>query len=113
MLFRSEIDVRAVYIALTLADLLGIMTPELAAGTRQFVASCQSHEGGFAGEPGCEPHGGYNFCAAASIKILNAWGYDRIDARSHARWIATKQMPYEGGFQGRSHKLVDGCYSFW
>ena len=22
-------------------------------------------------------------------------------------------MPYEGGFQGRTNKLVDGCYSFW
>lgn len=22
-------------------------------------------------------------------------------------------MRYEGGFQGRSNKLVDGCYSFW
>lgn len=22
-------------------------------------------------------------------------------------------MQYEGGFQGRTNKLVDGCYSFW
>lgn len=22
-------------------------------------------------------------------------------------------MAYEGGFQGRTNKLVDGCYSFW
>lgn len=22
-------------------------------------------------------------------------------------------MKYEGGFQGRTNKLVDGCYSFW
>lgn len=24
-----------------------------------------------------------------------------------------KQMKFEGGFQGRTNKLVDGCYSFW
>ena len=24
-----------------------------------------------------------------------------------------RQMKYEGGFQGRTNKLVDGCYSFW
>lgn len=24
-----------------------------------------------------------------------------------------RQMPYEGGFQGRTNKLVDSCYSFW
>lgn len=22
-------------------------------------------------------------------------------------------MVFEGGFQGRTNKLVDGCYSFW
>lgn len=24
-----------------------------------------------------------------------------------------RQMECEGGFQGRTNKLVDGCYSFW
>jgi protein farnesyltransferase subunit beta len=24
-----------------------------------------------------------------------------------------RQMRFEGGFQGRTNKLVDGCYSFW
>lgn len=24
-----------------------------------------------------------------------------------------KQMRLEGGFEGRTNKLVDGCYSFW
>lgn len=24
-----------------------------------------------------------------------------------------RQMPFEGGFQGRTNKLVDGCYSYW
>ena len=29
------------------------------------------------------------------------------------RWAANRQMRLEGGFQGRTNKLVDGCYSFW
>lgn len=24
-----------------------------------------------------------------------------------------RQMSFEGGFQGRTNKLVDGCYSWW
>lgn len=24
-----------------------------------------------------------------------------------------RQMSFEGGFQGRTNKLFDGCYSFW
>ena len=27
--------------------------------------------------------------------------------------IARRQMLVEGGYQGRTHKLVDACYSFW
>lgn len=29
------------------------------------------------------------------------------------RWLTNRQMRFEGGFQGRTNKLVDGCYSFW
>ena len=28
-------------------------------------------------------------------------------------WAVKRQMPFEGGFQGRTNKLVDACYSFW
>lgn len=28
-------------------------------------------------------------------------------------WVTSRQMRFEGGFQGRCNKLVDGCYSFW
>ncbi|XP_010173243.1 protein farnesyltransferase subunit beta-like, partial [Antrostomus carolinensis] len=28
-------------------------------------------------------------------------------------WVTGRQMRFEGGFQGRCNKLVDGCYSFW
>lgn len=29
------------------------------------------------------------------------------------KWAVNRQMRYEGGFQGRTNKLVDSCYSFW
>lgn len=28
-------------------------------------------------------------------------------------WLMFRQIEFEGGFQGRTNKLVDGCYSFW
>merc|ERR1712117_713585 len=28
-------------------------------------------------------------------------------------WLNRRQMPIEGGFNGRTNKLVDACYSFW
>lgn len=33
--------------------------------------------------------------------------------RPPQRWVTSRQMCFEGGFQGRCNKLVDGCYSFW
>ena len=29
------------------------------------------------------------------------------------RWLVNRQMSIEGGFNGRTNKLVDSCYSFW
>ena len=38
---------------------------------------------------------------------------DVIDVDALSSWLARRQMGYEGGFSGRTNKLVDGCYSFW
>ena len=54
---------------------------------------------------------GYNFCAVAGLCILNR-GHD-CDLDSQERWLRGKQMTIEGGFQGRTNKLVDSCYSYW
>ena len=42
----------------------------------------------------------------------SASAVDRLRCRS-SPWLAQRQMGAEGGFQGRTNKLVDGCYSFW
>ena len=34
--------------------------------------SCQTYEGGFAGVPWSEAHGGYTFCAVASLALLGS-----------------------------------------
>ena len=43
--------------------------------------------------------------------ILNS--FDEINIESILRWSTLRQMQSEGGFQGRTNKLVDSCYSFW
>nr|GMD56205.1 protein farnesyltransferase subunit beta isoform X2 [Ipomoea batatas] len=35
-----------------------------------------------------------------------------LDLQSLLDWMVFRQG-VEGGFQGRTNKLVDGCYSFW
>lgn len=131
------------YCALTIATLLNILTPHLAAHTSTFIASCQTYEGGLASSshpftsssltpPLGEAHGGYTFCAVASWAMLRPFANEKspalvpppstsarkkkeLNLKSLMRWSSSVQaMPIEGGgFRGRTNKLVDGCYSWW
>ncbi|GAA6038442.1 hypothetical protein JCM8097_007654 [Rhodosporidiobolus ruineniae] len=117
----GEVDVRGCYCALTIATLLNILTPDLAAGTSSFIASCQTYEGGLAAaahpyafdgassanpSPLGEAHGGYTFCAAASWSMLRVFSdpespcfaeapldlaRSELDVRALLRWSASMQ----------------------
>jgi protein farnesyltransferase subunit beta len=120
----GEIDVRATYCVAVVASLLRLGIDRRSAS--DYVASCQTYEGGFGGEPFSEAHGGYTFCALAALILLQEgcaedhhsglWLqrlHSLIDVPNLIGWLTQRQMGYEGGFQGRTNKLVDGCYSFW
>lgn len=106
----GEVDVRASYTILCCAKLLDLATPYLCQDrVAQYVKKCQNWEGGIAGEPHCEAHGGYAYCGVAALKLLDVMD-QTIDIPALAGWLSRRQMSYEGGFNGRSNKLVDGCY---
>ena len=108
----GELDVRGAYCAITVARLSGISpNNKLFEGTAQWIADCQTYEGGIGGAPGLEAHGGYTFCGAAALALLGTT--TTMNLKALLRWSVNRQMKYEGGFQGRTNKLVDGCYSFW
>ncbi|XP_063934623.1 protein farnesyltransferase subunit beta-like [Zophobas morio] len=107
----GEVDVRGCYCAVVAAKVLHIGTPELFKGTADWIGSCQTYEGGLSGYPGLEAHGGYTYCGVAALVLLQRT--DAIDLERLSHWLVQRQMSVEGGFQGRTNKLVDGCYSFW
>ena len=108
----GESDVRGLYCAMAVASLTRILDAQLAGdATAHWALRCQTYEGGFSGEPGNEAHGGYTYCAVAALRLIDK--HRLIDTDRLLYWLARRQMPYEGGFQGRTNKLVDGCYSFW
>ncbi|VDN14958.1 unnamed protein product [Dibothriocephalus latus] len=109
----GEVDVRGAYCAVSVAALTGLLKsrPEIFTGTAKWIARCQTYEGGFAGQPGLEAHGGYSFCAFAALHLLGRT--ELVNIPRFLRWSAHRQLPTEGGFQGRTNKLVDSCYSFW
>ncbi|KAK3183554.1 hypothetical protein Dsin_030840 [Dipteronia sinensis] len=106
----GEMDVRACYTAISVASVLNILDDELVRDVGNYILSCQTYEGGISGEPGSEAHGGYTFCGLATMILINE--VDRLDLATLLDWVVFRQG-MEGGFQGRTNKLVDGCYSFW
>ncbi|KAJ3482523.1 hypothetical protein NLI96_g6922 [Meripilus lineatus] len=117
---HAEVDVRGIYCLLVVATILNILTPELLEGTPEFIASCQTYEGGFcnASFPGWartedksldsaaprpplgEAHGGYTFCATASWVLLQPYvrtyytgtkPTPTINTASLLRWIVNMQ----------------------
>uniref|UniRef100_A0A0D9V5E4 Protein farnesyltransferase subunit beta n=1 Tax=Leersia perrieri TaxID=77586 RepID=A0A0D9V5E4_9ORYZ len=87
----GEIDVRACYTAISVASLVNILDCELAKGVGNFIRR-------------------YTFCGLAAMILLHE--ADKLDLPSLIEWVAFRQG-VECGFQGRTNKLVDGCYSFW
>eukprot|EP01064_Diplonema_japonicum_P005517 TRINITY_DN13672_c0_g1_i1.p1 TRINITY_DN13672_c0_g1~~TRINITY_DN13672_c0_g1_i1.p1 ORF type:complete len:500 (+),score=73.18 TRINITY_DN13672_c0_g1_i1:58-1557(+) len=107
----GEIDVRGCYCMMLPAVLLGIDTPKLREKMAEFIVSCQSYEGGFGCQPYEEAHGGYTFCATSALSLLRE--HQNVNKKTLSSWLAKRQCPSQGGFNGRTNKLVDACYSFW
>ena len=108
---NGESDLRALYSAMIISDILDILDNEITEGVVENIKKCQTFEGGLGPEPFSEAHGGYSFCGIGALVILNK--LEEINVDNFIRWLVNKQMSVEGGFQGRTNKLVDSCYSLW
>ncbi|KAG0564595.1 hypothetical protein KC19_8G123800 [Ceratodon purpureus] len=106
----GEVDVRGCYTAISVAHILDITVPEIVNNVADYILRCQTYEGGIGGEPGAEAHGGYTFCGLAALALINK--VDVINLLDLVNWVVFCQGKVEGGFRGRTNKLVDGCYSF-
>lgn len=126
----GEEDVRGAYCAMVIMSLLDLPstlpTPTHANGgggvlstfqdgLEDYLAKCQTFEGGISGAPGNEAHGAYAFCAIACLCLMNEQrnALQCLDLPSLLYWLSSRQYAPEGGFAGRTNKLVDGCYSHW
>lgn len=125
----GEEDVRGAYCAMTIISLLKIpleLPPNASArtsgftlfsdGLPEYLSRCQTFEGGVSGAPQTEAHGAYAFCALACLCILGP-PHEIIPKYLNLpllmSWLSARQYAPEGGFSGRTNKLVDGCYSHW
>lgn len=124
----GEEDVRGAYCAMVVISLLHLpielptsihtddgVISTFHHGLEDYLAKCQTFEGGISGAPGNEAHGAYAFCALACLCLIDrpAEAFQCLDLPSLLSWLSSRQYAPEGGFAGRTNKLVDGCYSHW
>ncbi|KIH87226.1 protein farnesyltransferase subunit beta [Sporothrix brasiliensis 5110] len=125
----GEEDVRGAYCAAVIISILNLPLdlspdslawtsdkPTLYTGLANYVQRCQTYEGGISAQPGSEAHGGYAFCALGCLSILDSPNRSiprYLNVPRLVSWLASRQYAPEGGFSGRTNKLVDGCYSHW
>ncbi|CAL8469676.1 g9217 [Coccomyxa elongata] len=109
----GEVDCRGCYTAIASLHMLHLDKEEILerSGMADFISRCQTYEGGLGGEPGNEAHGGYTYCGLAALVLAER--VDVLNLPSLLHWAVHRQGLVEGGFMGRTNKLVDGCYSFW
>ena len=125
----GEEDIRGAFCALVVMSLLNLPldlppdAPARAHGMTTFldklgdwVSRCQNFEGGISAAPGNEAHGAYAFCGLGCLSIMGPPKetlnkYFNIPLLVH--WLSSRQCTPEGGYNGRTNKLVDGCYSHW
>ena len=80
---------RGVYCAIVIADILNIKDDsELTNSIGDFVASCQTYEGGISCVPFGEAHGGYTFCGLAALILLGE--SDKINLDRLIEWLANR-----------------------
>ncbi|KZO96764.1 terpenoid cyclases/Protein prenyltransferase [Calocera viscosa TUFC12733] len=102
-------DVRIIYGALAICRMLNSWTGIDLQSTVAYIQACRAHDGGYGQTPHAEANGGATYCAVAALELASQplQGKERDHTLS---WLAHRQ---KDGFQGRTEKEQDACYSFW
>lgn len=110
----SECDMRFLYCACAISSMLGDWSGVDVERAVGFVRSCITYEGGISLVPGAEAHGGSCYTAVASLVLMGR--LDEVLGSSEKAalqaWLE-QRICLEGGYNGRTNKETDSCYSFW
>ncbi|KAG5437522.1 hypothetical protein PCANB_000950 [Pneumocystis canis] len=121
----EKADIRFTYCAIAVLYVLGCKDARKIIRVEsllKYIESCKSYDHGFAENPKNESHAGYTYCAIASLSLLKNMlptenkKISSMFSEKTLKWLLKKQLSDIedfGGFQGRTNKSSDTCYSFW
>lgn len=75
---------------MAIGTLTDVLDDELTAGVAEWIAACQTYEGGIGATPGEEAHGGYTFCGLAALTVLDK--VDLLDVPRLTSWLVQRQV---------------------
>jgi len=77
-----------------------------------YIRRSHTYEYGLGQGPSLEAHGGSSYCAIATLALVKKLPQGLVDRERTVEWLLWRQQK-DSGFQGRSNKPADTCYSFW
>jgi len=109
----NEADMRFVFCACAISYMLGDWSCVNKDLVVSYVKSCITYEGGVSLAPDAEAQGGATFCAIASLVMMNKLEDIGAEARRGLVGWCEQRIQTAGGYNGRTNKEPDSCYSYW
>ncbi|KAJ2402740.1 geranylgeranyl transferase type-1 subunit beta [Coemansia sp. RSA 2559] len=106
----TERDPRFIFCACATSYILGDWSGIDRDAATRYIKSCINFDGGMTQAPFQESHGGHLYCCVASLSLMGTLDAALPDRSRTLRWAMLHQ---NGGYQGRTNKAPDTCYSFW
>ncbi|KAJ2559590.1 geranylgeranyl transferase type-1 subunit beta [Coemansia sp. RSA 1933] len=106
----TERDPRFIYCACAISYILDDWSGVDREAATRYIQGCVNFDGGMTQAPLQESHGGHLYCCVASLSLMGTLHAALPDATRTLRWA---MMHQNGGYQGRTNKAPDTCYSFW
>ncbi|KAL7061898.1 hypothetical protein AAHC03_01206 [Spirometra sp. Aus1] len=113
-LLCHEFDARFVFSAVASAYIVDQLDKLDIEAYIRFITKSLTFEGGFAHLPNLEAHAGATYCNLACLKLFGK--LDSVfpeNSRQRERLISWLLQRQKVGFNGRSGKDDDSCYTFW
>lgn len=109
---EGSCDMRIVYCAASVCTLLGTFDTIDKDKMTDYIINSQTYEGAFGQGPDLEAHGGFTYCALASLSMLGHLEHLDQSLKDKCRKWCVMRLN-ESAFNGRPNKREDTCYTFW
>jgi len=110
VIIGMENDMRFLYCAAVISYILNDWSGINIDKAIDFIRNSQTYDFGISQGHGLESHGGPTFCAIAALNLMDKIDEGLKSKKDTLQWCLSRQI---NGFQGRTNKPPDTCYSFW